>query len=115
MRRLGFIMALGLIGCLPLTALAERFSVQGHELNVTWEHKTNPENQVIFVINGTSTKGSPCRNLEIQIAFSSDLDKDNVPVAKAFIADYDPTRLNTFYRRNRRQNRDRPYPNMGFR
>ena len=66
------------------------FNVKGYELNVKWKHKLTTENKDAFEIYGHVTKGALCKKLEIQVAFSSDDYKEHVPVARAYIENYQP-------------------------
>ena len=96
MRTVSLIILVLFLAAVPGTVLAERFNIKGHEVNVTWEHGTNQEQQDIFIIRGNASKGKVCKKLEIQFAFSSDNYKEYIPVAKAYIENYDPSRSNDF-------------------
>ncbi len=78
---------------MPNMVLADKsheFTVREYKLKFNWTHKLTAEHQDAFEIAGTVTQGSPCKKLEIQVAFSNDHYKEYIPVAKAFIENYTP-------------------------
>lgn len=96
MRTLSVVMLGIFLVSVPVLLYAERFDIRGHEVNVTWEHGTNAEHQDIFIVRGNASKGKPCKKLELQFAFSNDNYKEYIPIAKAYIDNYDPAQWNDF-------------------
>jgi len=84
---------------LPNMAFAEKsheFEINNYTLKFKWMHKLTVNHENAFEIHGTVTKGNPCEKLEVQVAFSNDHYKDNIPVAKAFIENYKPNAKSEF-------------------
>ena len=72
------------------------FMVEGYVLKFNWHHKLTEEHKDAFEVVGTVTGGDPCKKLEVQVAFSNDHYKDQIPVAKAYIDNYKPDAKDQF-------------------